>query len=101
MARIFRLTLAVVAGFVLGSTVNMSLIMVSSTVISPPVGADVTTMEGLRSAMHLFEPKHFLFPFLAHALGTLVGAITSSLLAPGRSAVPAYAVGGLFRRASR
>lgn len=53
-------------------------------------------MAGLKASLHLFEAKHFLFPFLAHALGTLVGAFVAGLLAPGRSVVPAYAVGGLF-----
>lgn len=69
-----RTILAVIGGLVIGSIVNMSLIMVSSSIIPPPLGVDNTTMEGLKASMHLFEPKHFLFPFLAHALGTLVGA---------------------------
>jgi hypothetical protein len=56
----------------------------------------VTTMEGLKASLHLFEPKHFIFPFLAHALGTLVGACAAGLLAAGKSAVAAYVVGGVF-----
>ena len=31
--------------------------------------------------MHLFEPKHLVFPFLAHAVGTLVGALVAYLVA--------------------
>jgi hypothetical protein len=96
MARFLRMLLAVVVGLVLGSVVNMSLIMVSGSVIPPPAGADLTTMEGLEASMHLFEPKHFVFPFLAHALGTLVGAFVSCLVAPNKSALPAYIVGTLF-----
>jgi hypothetical protein len=88
--------LAVVAGLLLGSLVNMALVMVSGKIIPPPAGADVTTIEGLTASLHLFEPKHFVFPFLAHALGTLVGALVAGLLAPGRSSVPAFVVGGLF-----
>ncbi len=37
-------------------------------------GADVTTTEGLRAALPLFEPKHFIMPFLAQALGTFTAA---------------------------
>ena len=96
MVRFLRLVAAVVLGFIVGSIVNMGLIMVSGSVIPPPPGADVTTMEGLKASMHLFEAKHFVFPFLAHALGTLVGAFVAGVLAPGRSAIPAYVVGGLF-----
>jgi hypothetical protein len=81
MGTIVRNVLAVIVGLVVGSIVNMSLILVSGHVIPPPDGADVTTMEGLKASMHLFEPKHFLFPFLAHALGTLVGALVAALIA--------------------
>ncbi|HQR15961.1 MAG TPA: hypothetical protein PLZ37_15475 [Nitrospira sp.] len=96
MSKFFRMLLAVVVGFVLGSLVNMALITVSGNVIPPPAGVDVSTMEGLKASLHLFEPRHFIFPFLAHALGTLVGALVAGWLAPGNSPIPAYIVGGLF-----
>ncbi|MDZ4829042.1 MAG: hypothetical protein SGJ09_02445 [Phycisphaerae bacterium] len=96
MATVLRVLLAVVVGLVVGSVVNMALIMVSGKVIAPPPGADVTTVEGLKASLHLFEPRHFIFPFLAHALGTVVGACVAALLAPRKSAVAAYIVGGLF-----
>ncbi len=96
MARFFRLFLAVLLGFVVGSAVNMAILMVSGNVIPAPDGADVSTMEGLKASIHLFEPKHFVFPFLAHALGTLAGACVAGLLAPGKSTTPARIIGGLF-----
>lgn len=96
MPKTVRVVLAVVVGFVVGSAVNMGFILLSGKVIPPPNGADVTTMEGLKASLHLFEPKHFLFPFLAHAGGTLAGAFVAALLAPGRSPVPSYIVGALF-----
>ncbi len=70
--------LAVIAGAILGSAVNMGIIMVSGSFIPPPNGADITTMEGLKASMHLFQPKHFIFPFLAHALGTFAGAFLAA-----------------------
>lgn len=63
MNPILRNILAVVVGAILGSVVNMGFIMVSGSIIPPPDGADVTTMEGLEASMHLFQPKHFIFPF--------------------------------------
>jgi hypothetical protein len=96
MPKFFRILLAVVIGFVLGSVVNMMLIMVSGKIIPPPAGADVTTMEGLKASLHLFELRHFIFPFLAHALGTLAGAMTACWLAPNKTSIAAYIVGGLF-----
>jgi hypothetical protein len=96
MTRILRALLSVVLGLVVGSVVNMGLIWLGGRVIAPPPGADVTTVEGLKASLHLFEARHFVFPFLAHALGTLAGAFVAGLLAPGKSAIPAYVVGGFF-----
>ena len=78
MNPIIRNVLAVIAGLIVGSIVNMGIIAISGSIIPPPEGADVTTMEGLKATMHLFEPRHFIFPFLAHALGTLAGAIIAN-----------------------
>ena len=87
--------LAVIAGLFLGSLVNMGLVMISGKVIAPPAGADVSTVEGLTASIHLFEPKHFLFPFLAHALGTLAGALVAARIA-GRKFLCAMIVGCVF-----
>ena len=81
MNPILRNILAVIAGIVVGSGVNMGIIMISGSLIPPPAGADVTTTEGLKASMYLFEPKHFLMPFLAHALGTLAGALIAATIA--------------------
>lgn len=78
MRSFIRNAVAVIAGIIFGGALNMGIIMISGSVIPPPEGADVTTMEGLQDAMHLFQPKHFLMPFIAHALGTLFGAIITA-----------------------
>lgn len=78
---LLRSFLAILGGLIIGSVVNIGLIMISSGIIPPPAGADVTTTEGLKQSMHLFEPKHFLFPFLAHSLGTFAGAYAASRIA--------------------
>jgi uncharacterized membrane protein YqgA involved in biofilm formation len=88
--------LAVVAGLVIGSIVNMGLITISGSIIPPPEGVDNTTMEGLKESMHLFQPKHFIFPFLAHALGTLVGAFIASKIATTRKMTFAMVIGVFF-----
>jgi len=96
MRKFLHPVLAVVLGFVIGSVVNMVFIMLSGKVIPPPAGSDVATIEGLKASLHLFEPKHFVFPFLAHAAGTMVGAFVATLVMLRRSYIPAYVVGGLF-----
>ncbi len=96
MPHILKNILAVVAGLIIGGSVNMALIMISGSVIAPPNGADVTTMEGLKSNLHLFEPKHFIFPFLAHALGTLVGAFIAFIIAATHKMTFALSIGFFF-----
>jgi hypothetical protein len=96
MNPILRNILAVILGLILGSAVNMGLIMISGSVIPPPEGADVTTMEGLVESMHRFQPKHFIFPFLAHALGTLVGAWVAASIAATHKMKFALAIGAFF-----
>lgn len=91
-----RNILAVFAGGIAGSIVNMSIVMISSSIIPPPMGADLTTMEGLKSSMHLFETKHFIFPFVAHALGTLTGAFIAALIAASHKIIFALSIGVLF-----
>ena len=94
MSKPVRVILAVLAGLVIGSLVNKGLTLLSDKVIAPPEGLDAATMEGLKAGMHLMEPKHFLFPFLAHALGTLVGAFVAAKIAS--TSLPAYIIGALF-----
>lgn len=81
MPPIVRNIFAVIAGLIVGSFVNMFIIKISGKIIPPPPGVVLTTEEGLKAAMHLMQPKHFLFPFLAHALGSFVGAAVTVLLA--------------------
>jgi hypothetical protein len=96
MNTILRNIAAGILGFVLGSVVNMALITVSSRVIPPPAGVDVSNVASMKASMHLYEAKHFLFPFLAHALGTFVGALVAFVVAGSRRATFAYTLGVLF-----
>lgn len=86
----------IVVGLIAGSVVNMAFVTISSSVIAPPPGADMTTVEGLTAAMPLLEPKHFLFPFLAHALGTLVASLVAVSLVASHKMRVAFGIGGLF-----
>lgn len=96
MNPIVRNIIAVIAGAFGGGAINMALIMVSGSVIPPPDGADITTMEGLKASMHLMEPKHFLMPFLAHALGSYSGAIIAAAVAANHKMRFALGIGVWF-----
>lgn len=96
MSPLAKNILAVVLGIIIGVIVNMGLILMSSSIIPPPEGADVTTTEGLKASIHLFEAKHFIMPFLAHALGTLVGAWAAARIATNRQFTFAMIIGLFF-----
>lgn len=96
MNPILRNSLAVVTGLVVGSAVNMGIVMISSSIIPPPEGVDNSTMEGLKAGIHLFQPQHYIFPFLAHALGTFVGALLAAMIAANRRMLFALVIGVFF-----
>ena len=67
--------LAVLAGIFVGGIANFGIIILSSSIIPPPDGVDVSNIESIKANIHLYKPIHFLFPFLAHSLGTFSGAV--------------------------
>ena len=88
--------LALILGIIIGGFINKSLIDISDSVIAIPEGFDNTTIEGIKSSIHLLEPKHFIFPFLAHGVGTLIGALVAGLIAATHKLKFALAIGALF-----
>ena len=72
---------AVLIGLFIGALINGAIINISGYIIPPPTGANLKTMEGLIQAMPSMKPKHFIMPFLAHALGTFFGAVSCTVLA--------------------
>jgi len=88
--------LGLLSGIIVGAFVNGFIIQISGSIIAPPEGADLTTQEGLREAMSRFEFRHFIMPFLAHALGTLSGALVASYIAVSYRIVWSMLIGALF-----
>ena len=96
MSPVVRNILAAIAGIVVGSVVNMALVTIGPSVIPAPPGADVTTAEGLRASIALFTPRNFVFPFLAHSMGTLAGAFVVAKFAASHHLKFAMAIGVFF-----
>ena len=94
--KILRVILAIVAGVFIGGIVNMALVMLGSALVPAPEGMDVTNAESVAASAHLFQPKHFVFPFLAHAIGTLAGATVAYVMAGSYRNAVAWAVGVVF-----
>ncbi len=95
MPPIIKNVLAVFLGWLGGSAVNMSLINVGYQKYPIP-GVDPSDMEALAAVMPTLSNEYFIFPFLGHALGTLVGAIIAGIIAPTNKMKYALVVGVLF-----
>jgi hypothetical protein len=87
---------ALLIGLFSGAIINGEVINISNDIIPPPPGANLKTMEGLIHAMSLMEPKHFIMPFLAHMLGTFIGAALCSFIAKSHKLILALMIGLTF-----
>jgi hypothetical protein len=56
----------VIVAFIIGALVNFGTILIGMKLIPMPDGV---TMENLRENIHLFEPRHYITPFLHMHLG--------------------------------
>ena len=96
MMTIVRNVVACFAGLLLGGGINIALLILGPFVIAPPAGVDATSSEALSASLHLFEPRHFVFPFLAHAAGTFSGSLIAFLVAASHRSWIAYFIGVAF-----
>jgi hypothetical protein len=81
--------LAFITGVLLGMIVNMGLIILGSNLI--PVSEGFYSMNAIN-----WELTNFIFPFLAHALGTLVGAFLAAKIANSHQLPLAMSIGVFF-----
>jgi hypothetical protein len=95
MHPILKNSIAVILGWFVGSLVNMGLIQTGNTLIPYP-NIDPSNMDALSEIMPTLDFKYFIFPFLAHALGTLVGALIAGLIAANHKMKFAISIGVLF-----
>lgn len=96
MHPVLRNVLAVIAGILLGGAANSLVLTLESMLIPPPPGVDTSTMESLKASIHLFEPEHFIIPWFAHALGSLVGSFIAAKQGISRKLMLALIAGGFF-----
>lgn len=94
--KILRNILAVIGGWLIGSVINMGIIELGPHIISTPEGFDNSSMETLASTIHLLGPENYISVFLAHGLGTLVGAFMAAKIAASHKMIFSMVIGGLF-----
>ena len=94
--KIIKNILAVTIGIILGAIVNMYIIEYLQKVIKLPQGVNPKDIKSLKEGIYLFEPKHFVGPFLAHSIGVLVGAYLAAKIGASKNLILAIIVGSFF-----
>lgn len=87
--------LAIILGWIGGSIVNMALIQAGHSIYPIP-NIDINNMDALSEVMPTLGFNYFIFPFLAHALGTFAGAIIAYCIATNNKMKFAYIIGVFF-----
>lgn len=96
MNPILKNIFAVLLGLFLGGQLNGLIISQGAHLFPTPDGVNPNDLESIKAHIHSYEPKHFIAPFLAHALGTFVAALVCSLIAASRHKNLVLAIGILF-----
>ena len=90
-----RNSLAVIFGWLSGSVLNMGLVKAGH-IIYPINGIDPNNLEALKAVLPNLDIQFFIFPFLAHSLGTLLGAIVAGTIAKTHKVKFSFLIGLLF-----
>lgn len=90
--QIARSVLAVILGLLAGSVINMAIVKFGHSIMPIP-GLDPNNMDSLVKIMPTLGLKYFIFPFLAHALGTLSGALIAYLISAQYKKISAMIIG--------
>ena len=89
MKTIFKNILVLLGGCVFGSVVNMGLIIAGNQLI--PMADGMNPMDAT-----MWEIKFFIFPFIAHAIGTLSGAFIVARYTASHHMILAISIGVFF-----
>jgi len=95
MPPILRNLIALVLGVLSSGTANMSLIKLGGKLLPPPPGVDVNDIASINAHIGEYTVAQLMMPFLAHALGTLLGAFLAARIAASRQLFLALIVGAL------
>lgn len=91
-----RNVLSVIAALFIGGIINAGIIKWGAGMFPVPEGVDPNDIESIKANAHLYNFSHFIMPFIAHAMGTLVGAYAVSRFAASRHKMLALIIGGFF-----
>lgn len=90
-----RNTLAVIAGFVALALAKYLATKLGNAIIPPPAGVDLSTMDGFKAAIPLFEAKQWLPALFEHAMGSMAGGAVTAYVAASHRMTLALGIGAL------
>jgi hypothetical protein len=93
---IFRNVIAIIVGLFAGAFSNMGILMLGMKIIPLPEGVNFNKIETIIANIDKYTIPHFVNVFLAHGLGTLVGAFICVKLAKSKHLVLALIIGFCF-----
>ncbi len=88
--------LFVIVSLIIGGIINYGLILLGDNLVAAPEGVDPSDLESIKANVKLYSAKHFVVPFVAHAVGTLAGAYAISKLAVSNYKRLALIIGAVF-----
>lgn len=100
MKDILRSILAFLLAIVVAYLITTTIIIFGHEIIPVPEGMNTNDFESIKSNFHLFKTKHFIFPLLAHAVGTFISAFIVSHFAVNHKFKYAVGIGFFFTLAS-
>jgi hypothetical protein len=96
MNPILRNFLAFILGAVIGGILNGAIVAIGPMIFPYPEGLDPNDVESFAEHIDEFSFGNFFMTFLAHALGTLVGALITVKVAATHKVNLAYGIGAFF-----
>lgn len=95
MSATFQNTLAFVGGVVALAVAKYAATLLGNAAIPPPVGVDLSTIEGFTAAIPLYEARHWMPAFFEHAVGSMAGGAAAAFLAVSHRMTLALGIGAL------
>ncbi|ALM20352.1 hypothetical protein AAT17_03435 [Nonlabens sp. MIC269] len=94
MKPLLRNIIALPAGIIAGGLLNSGIVFIGNAIF--PTGIDPNDYEAYAQVIPTLSMEYFIFPFLAHALGTLFGAYIASKVAVSYQLLWSLLIGGFF-----
>ena len=86
---------AFIAGFVALAAGKYVATKLGNAMIPPPAGVNLSTMDGFKAAIPLYEARQWIPVFFEHAVGSMVGGAVAALLAASHKMTLALGIGAL------